>query len=63
MSQENLLRKNIIDLAKLSIYRTELLMNQCDSWLSEEEGRKNMEKQILKKRKEKTQRKRLLFFH
>jgi len=51
MKEVNLIRRNIISLAKCALVHTNLLIEQCDSWLSEEEGRKNMEKQILERKK------------
>jgi len=53
MTNENLLMNETIVLAKRALVRINLLINQCDSWLPEEEGRKNMEKRILENRKRK----------
>jgi len=39
-----------INLSKVAIVRTELLLEQCNSWLPEDEGRKNMEKMILERK-------------
>ncbi|MDR1763421.1 MAG: hypothetical protein LBR64_05655 [Dysgonamonadaceae bacterium] len=45
-------QKEILAIASHAKYYTELLIEQCDSWLSEEEGRKNMEEKIrLRKKK------------
>jgi len=44
--------------AEVLLHYNNLLIKQCDSWLSEEEGMKNMEMKIAEKRKkEKTERK------
>ena len=49
--------KNIKDVilvyAKKAMHYNDLLIAQCDSWLSEEEGMKNMEKRILERMKKK----------
>jgi len=63
MTNEYLLKPETIAFAERALYRTNLLIEQCGSWLSEEEGRKNMEKMILeklkkgKKKKEKSHKK------
>ena len=53
MAEEFLIKNEIVTLAKCAIIRTNLLINQCDSWLPEEEGNKNMEKYILLRKKKK----------
>ena len=51
MDAENHIRDNILKrVEKLLCYNT-LLIKQCDSWLSAEEGNRNMEMQITEKRK------------
>ena len=37
--------------AQKLLHYNNLLIKQCDSWLSEEEGNRNMEKRIREKRK------------
>jgi len=39
-------KEDIIDLAKQTLYYTDLLIVQCNRWLPEEEGIKYVEKQI-----------------
>ena len=51
MAKEIRPKQESINLARIAIVRTELLIEQCNSWLPEEEGRKNMEKQILEREK------------
>ena len=36
--------------AEVLLYYNNLLIEQCDSWLSEEEGMKNMEMKIVERR-------------
>jgi hypothetical protein len=43
---KKVLKEDIVELAKRTIYSTELLIKQCNNWLSEEEGIQNMEKRI-----------------
>jgi hypothetical protein len=45
---DNLEGKTLLNAKKLHHYN-ELLIAQCNSWLPEEVGNKNMEKQIIKK--------------
>jgi len=52
-------RDEILALAENTKYYTDLLIQQSDSWLSEEEGRKNVEE---KRKKEKSRRKSRFFF-
>jgi len=42
-------KEEIISLAKHTLFHTNLLINMSDSWLSEDEGIKNVKK-IIKKR-------------
>jgi len=46
---EKTIRDDILATAEHALYYTNLLIKQCDSWLPEEEGRKNMEKQIMER--------------
>jgi len=41
--------------AEVLLYYNNLLIEQCDSWLSEEEGMKNMEMKIAERRKKEKQ--------
>ena len=50
MAKKILPKQESINLAKLAMIRTELLLEQCNSWLSEEEGRKNMEIMVLERK-------------
>jgi hypothetical protein len=40
-------KENIVALAQHTMHYTQLLIEQCDSWISEEEGVKNMENRLL----------------
>ena len=40
-----------VKLARISKHNLDLLIMQCDRWLSEEEGRKNVEKRFKERRK------------
>ena len=53
MVTDNIKQEDLIYLAKRTHRYCELLIEQCDSWLPEEEGQKNLEKRYskLKKRK------------
>jgi len=44
---------DILFRAEKLLYYNNLLIKQCDSWLSEEEGNKNMEKRIKERNKRK----------
>ena len=55
MEEAIILKNEIVTLAKCALIRTNLLINQCNNWLPEEEGNKNMKKQILLKQKKKKQ--------
>ena len=41
----------ILNCAQRCLYFNEILIEQCNSWLSAEEGNKNMEARIIKERK------------
>jgi len=43
--------EKILATAKIVEHYNNLLINQCDSWLSEKEGMKNLEKRFKKKKK------------
>jgi len=45
------IRKEILLRAQLLLHYNNLLAEQCDSWLSEEEGMMNMEKSIREREK------------
>jgi len=49
MANEVQLKIDTVNLAKTALTRINLLIEQCNNWLPEEEGRLNMEKKILKK--------------
>ena len=51
VSQER--RDEIVRRAKALLYKTELLIAQCDSWLPAEEGNRNMMKKIMERNKTK----------
>jgi len=53
MSITNDIREEILLRAQRLLRYNELLAAQCDSWLSEEEGMKNMEKSIREREKAK----------
>jgi len=44
-------RKEILALAENTKHYCDLLIKQCDSWLSEEDGLKNVEERMKKKSK------------
>ena len=46
-------KDEILACARKMQHYNELLIAQCDSWLSEEEGMRNMEKRILERAKKK----------
>jgi len=52
METEEAIQKEIISLAQQTLYQTQLLIRQCDRWLPEEEGRKNLEKRFREREKE-----------
>jgi len=51
MSVHKDLKEEVIARAEKVLYYNNLLIEQCDGWLSEEEGNRNMEKQIEERRK------------
>jgi len=51
METEKNINDDILYRAEKLLYYNDLLIKQCDSWLSEEEGNRNMEKRI-RERKE-----------
>ena len=53
MSTTNDIKEDILMRAQRLLRYNELLVAQCDSWLSEEEGMKNMEKSIREREKAK----------
>jgi hypothetical protein len=59
MAKKKILKDETIALAKRVIARTELLINQCNNWLPEDEGIRNVEKQIMKRKK--TVKKKIIF--
>ena len=51
MDTEKKRKKDILFKAEKLLYYNNLLIEQCDSWLSAEEGNKNIEKRILERKK------------
>ena len=51
MASEAITQEEIQSLAKVVSHKTELLIHRCDSFLSEEEGRKNENKRFRECRK------------
>jgi len=51
MDEENDIRASILQRAERLLHYNNLLIKQCDSWLSAEEGNRNMEKRIIEKRR------------
>ena len=49
-------KEKIIDMAKKTMHYCDLLIEQSDSWLSEEEGIKNVERRIAESDKKKRKR-------
>ena len=58
MNTEEVNQEAIRSLAQEVMLKTNLLIETCDSWLSEEEGRKNMKKRFAERRAEKRTEKR-----
>jgi len=56
MNEEKDIREEIQKCAERLRHYNNLLIKQCDSWLSEEEGNRNMEKQIMERKKKRTAR-------
>jgi hypothetical protein len=50
MDTKKMTKEKILHLAEQTKHYTELFIKQCDSWLSEEEGIRNMEKRIRERR-------------
>ena len=48
MNIRNDIKNEILLHAEIALHYNNLLINQCNSWLSEEEGNKNIMKRILK---------------
>jgi len=46
MSDNNHLKEEVLERAERVLYYNNLLIEQCDGWLSAEEGNRNMEKRI-----------------
>jgi len=51
MDTENNINDDILFLAEKLSYNNNLLIKQCENWLSEEAGNRNMEKRIEERRK------------
>lgn len=51
MNIENNIKNDILKRAENVLYYNNLLIEQCDSWLSAEEGNRNMEKSIRERKK------------
>ena len=50
MDREDI-KEEILKQAEKLLYYNDLLIEQCDGWLSAEEGNRNMEKRIAERRK------------
>ena len=55
MDNEKNMRDDILLRAEKVLFYNNLLIEQCNSWLSAEEGNRNMEKQIEERRKRKNE--------
>jgi hypothetical protein len=53
MDAKNVKKDEILFRAEKLLHYNDLLIKQCDSWLTEEEGVKNMEKRIMEREKAK----------
>jgi len=51
MDTEKNINDDILFSAEKLLYNSNLLIKQCENWLSEEEGNRNMEKRIEERRK------------
>jgi len=51
MNMEKNIKEEILNRAERVLHYNNLLIKQSDSWLSEEEGNRNMEKHIAERRK------------
>jgi signal transduction histidine kinase len=60
MKPQNKLQNNLLFSAKKLHHYNELLITQCNNWLPEEEGNKNMEKRIVGKKQQNNQMKNYL---
>ena len=49
MNIRNDIKNEILLHAEIALHYNNLLINQCNSWLSEEEGNKNIMKRIMRK--------------
>ena len=58
MEIENDLKQDILNRAKRVLHYNELLIKQCDSWLSAEEGNANMMKAIMERNRRQRKEKR-----
>jgi hypothetical protein len=61
MNVDDNIKKSILQRAERLLHYNNLLITQCDSWLSAEEGNRNMEKMIEERRKKEKSEK-LFFF-
>jgi len=52
-NNKDIQKDEIMFRAKKLLHYNDLLLEQCDSWLSEEEGMKNVEKRISERAKKK----------
>jgi hypothetical protein len=62
MEEDEKARKELLALARQSIRNLDLLIAQCDSWLPEEEGRRNMHIAYVARRKAERKEARKRFF-
>jgi len=51
MDKEKNIREDILLRAEKVLFYNNLVIEQCDSWLSEEEANRNLEKQIEERKK------------
>ena len=51
MDDQETKKEDILYTTEHALFYTDLLIKQCDSWLSEEEGIRNMEKRMREKKK------------
>jgi len=54
MDDQETKKEDILYTAEHALFYSDLLIRQCDSWLSEEEGIRNMEKRMRERKKRKT---------
>ena len=50
MNKEEINQEDLRLLAQELMFKTDLLIDSCSSWLSEEEGKKNMKKRFAERR-------------